>query len=71
MAKPGKRAKKYKAGKTWEEKWELLMSRLQLHDGAWAIQTEDELYVFPRHLTKSEAIEVLRQAHVYNQTKLN
>ena len=66
-----KKRTKFKKGKTPEEKWELLMSRLVLHNGAWAVQTEDELYVFPQHLTKAEAIEVLRQAHEFNQTKLN
>lgn len=74
MDKPGPTAKKKRkraTGRTWEEKWELLMSRLRLHNGAWAVETEDEIYVFPQHLTKEEAIEVLRKAHVYNQTKLN
>ncbi len=63
--------KKKKDTRTPEEKWELLMSRLKLHKGAWSVETDDEVYVFPQHLTKSEVIEVLRKAHEYNYSKTN
>jgi hypothetical protein len=70
-AEKSKKKRKAKDLRTPEEKWETLMSRLQLHNGCWAIQTEDELYVFPQYITKSEAIKVLRIAHDYNNTKSN
>lgn len=69
--KPKKRRRKGKLDRTPEEKWELLMSRLKLHQGAWSVETDDELYVFPNHITKEEAIEILRKAHVFNLSKLN
>lgn len=63
--------KKTKKVRTPEEKWEILMKRLVLHNGCWAVQTPDELYVFPQHITKEEAIKILRTAHDYNTTKIN
>ncbi len=69
MAKRGTIAKATE--RSWEQKWELLMSRLRLHDGCWAVRTDDELYVFPAEITREKAIEILRKAHEYNQTKLN
>lgn len=70
-AEKAKKKKKAKDLRTPEEKWDLLMTRLHLHQGCWAIQTEDEVYVFPQYITKEEAIKVLRIAHDYNHTKLN
>lgn len=68
---PTKKKKKKAREKTPEEKWETLMSRLVLHKGAWAVETDDELYCFPQHLTKDEVIAILRKAHDANHPRSN
>lgn len=53
--------------KTWED----YLSTLTLHKGAWAIETDEGLYMFPQHTTKEEALKVLRIAYEHNQVKFN
>lgn len=35
---------------------------LELYKGAWALRINGDLYVFPQHITRKEAEEVINQA---------
>lgn len=38
--------------------------QLELYKGRWAVQINGDLYVFPQHVTRAEAIKVIEMATI-------